>query len=101
MDNSALIAKFQQLPERLKQQVIDIVDGMLSQIKRGDSAMIVEAEGPLPNVPDTVQWISHNNKLLPVTPASEEPDIKALFGIWNDNTRTVDELRKAAWGDRI
>jgi hypothetical protein len=100
MDNSIFIAKFQQLPDRLKQQVIDFMDRMLSQVSR-EASTLSAGGSPLPDMPETVQWITNNGKLLPVTPASEEPDIKALFGIWSDNHRTLDELRKAAWGDRL
>lgn len=43
---------------------------------------------------------SEEDESLPVTLA-KEPDANALSGIWADNPRTVDELRKQAWGDRL
>ena len=39
-------------------------------------------------------------KKLPITFA-EDPDVKALAGIWEGRNITLDELRKKAWGDRI
>jgi hypothetical protein len=37
---------------------------------------------------------------LPIT-FSQNPDLKALAGIWEGQDITLEELRKAAWGDRI
>ena len=37
---------------------------------------------------------------LPITYA-ENPDIKALAGIWEGSTISLDEIRNKAWGDRI
>ena len=40
------------------------------------------------------------NPNLPITFA-EEPDMSALWGIWKDDPITPEEIRKAAWGDRL
>jgi hypothetical protein len=39
------------------------------------------------------------NNSLPVS-YSENPDIKALAGIWKNKEITLEELRKKAWGNR-
>ena len=101
MDHSVFIAKFQKLPDALQQQVIDFVERMLSQTNKDYTTTPAGEDSLLPDVHDGVQWIVSNDKLLPITPASEKPDIKALFGIWRDDNKTLDELRKAAWGDRL
>ena len=37
---------------------------------------------------------------LPITLA-EEPDFMAAAGIWKDKNVSIDQLRQAAWGDRM
>jgi hypothetical protein len=37
---------------------------------------------------------------MPITFA-QDPDVKALAGIWQGRDITLEELRKEAWGDRI
>lgn len=101
MDHSVFIAKFQKLPDALQQQLMDFVDRMLSQTNKDHISIPAGEDNLLPDVHDGIQWIVSNDKLLPVTPASEKPDIKALFGIWSDDNKSLDELRKAAWGDRL
>lgn len=101
MDHSIFIAKFQKLPDALQQQLMDFVDRMLSETNRDPTIMPIGENNPLPDTQKDIQWIVSNDKLLPVTPASEKPDMKALFGIWRDDNKSLDELRKAAWGDRL
>ncbi len=50
---------------------------------------------------EPIQFIPHGEKLLPVTPATEKPDIKALAGIWKNKNITLESLRQEAWGDRL
>jgi hypothetical protein len=101
MDHSVFIAKFQKLPDALQQQLMDFVDRMLSQANKDHTAIPDGEDSLLPDVHDGIEWIVSNDKLLPITPASEKPDIKALFGIWRDDNKSLEELRKAAWGDRL
>ena len=101
MDHSVFIAKFQKLPDALQQQLMDFVDRMLSQTNKDHTTIPDGEDSLLPDVHDGVQWIVSNDKLLPITPATEKPDIKALFGIWSDDNKSLEELRKAAWGDRL
>ena len=37
---------------------------------------------------------------LPITLA-EEPDFMAAAGIWKDKNVSIEQLRQAAWGDRM
>ena len=37
---------------------------------------------------------------LPITLA-EEPDFMAAAGIWKDKDVSIEQLRQAAWGDRM
>ena len=78
MDHSVFIAKFQKLPDALQQQVIDFVERMLSQTNKDNTTTPAGEDSLLPDVHDGIQWIVSNDKLLPVTPASEKPDIKAF-----------------------
>ena len=74
MDHSVFIAKFQKLPDALQQQVIDFVERMLSQTNKDNTTTPAGEDSLLPDVHDGIQWIVSNDKLLPVTPASEKPD---------------------------
>jgi hypothetical protein len=42
-----------------------------------------------------------SNNILPISYASEKPDIKALAGIWKNKNITLEQLRKKAWGERL
>lgn len=47
--------------------------------------------------------ISSNDKSVRKLPISfaENPDVKALAGIWEGKDISLTELRKEAWGDRV
>ena len=49
-----------------------------------------------PKADEPLQFIPHGGKLLPVTPATQKPDIKALAGIWKNKDITLEKLRKEA-----
>ena len=40
------------------------------------------------------------DKTLPIRFA-KKPNVNALAGIWKDEPKTLEEIRKKAWGDRM
>ncbi|CAN5226801.1 hypothetical protein BH09BAC4_BH09BAC4_23820 [soil metagenome] len=44
---------------------------------------------------------SRNDSLPEIIKGDKSVDPTALFGIWKDNPRTLEEIRKDAWGDRL
>lgn len=61
-----------------------------------------------------MEWLRENKFLDEITVKSTKPDYMptitkgdksidptALFGIWKDNPRTLEEIRKDAWGERL
>lgn len=61
-----------------------------------------------------MEWLRENKFLDEITVNTTQPDYKptitkgdksidprALEGIWRDNPRTLEEIRKDAWGDRL
>ena len=44
---------------------------------------------------------SGNDTVPAITKGDKSVDPTALFGIWKDNPRTLEEIRKDAWGDRL
>jgi hypothetical protein len=54
-----------------------------------------------PDLVAHLEMVSHEGIMLPITPATEAPDIKALVGIWKDKDITLEKLRRDAWGDRL
>jgi hypothetical protein len=63
-----------------------------------------------------MEWLHHKNFIRPednsvsisvsgykptITKGDKSIDPKALEGIWKDNPRTLEEIRKGAWGDRL
>ena len=102
MDTSAFSTKFQNLPDELKQQVLDFMDVLLSRLKRENEQAATQPEFSLPrDWGAPIVLLPHNGKLLPVTPATEKPDLNALAGIWKDKDITLETLRREAWGGRL
>jgi hypothetical protein len=102
MDNSVFAAKFQSLPDELKQQVLQFMDVLLARLKRENE--LPEDQPGFSFPPDwraPIVLLQHEGKLLPVTPATEKPDLTALAGIWKDKDITLETLRKEAWGERL
>ena len=54
---------------------------------------------------DSVNGEAESEKNLTLEDApiewAKEPKLDALAGIWKDNPKTQEEIRKLAWGDRI
>ena len=44
---------------------------------------------------------SRGDSIPEITKGNKSADPTALFGIWKDNPRTLEEIRKDAWGDRL
>ena len=102
MNASTFISKFHNLPDELKQQVLEFMDVLLSRLKQENGKPV-----KLPELPLHQDWgtptvlLPHKGKLLPITPATEKPDIKALAGIWKNKDIDLETLRKKAWGGRL
>lgn len=108
--------KFNHLPEALQQEVMQFIDYLLFKSKeekptrkkaapKGEQKLTFPWAGGLSELKGTngkepLEFIPHGRKLLPVTPATEKPDIKALAGIWKNKDITLEKLRQEAWGDR-
>ncbi len=105
--------KFNHLPEALQQEVMQFIDYLLFKSKeekpaqkkttlKGEQKQKFSWAGGLksPNGKEPLEFIPHDSKLLPVTPATEKADIKALAGIWKNKDITLEKLRQEAWGDR-
>ncbi len=61
-----------------------------------------------------MEWLRDNKFLDEITVESKKPDYmptitkgdkridpRALEGIWKENPRTLEEIRRDAWGDRL
>jgi hypothetical protein len=96
MDDSVFISKFQNLPEGLKQPVLEFIDFLLSRYKPDDNETNLPEPSTSPDSDSPIEWIEHNGKMLPITPASENADLKALSGIWADQDISLESLRHAA-----
>jgi hypothetical protein len=46
---------------------------------------------------NTVKVISADDTVIPVTKGDKKIDPKELFGIWANNPRTIENIRKDAW----
>ena len=44
--------------------------------------------------------VDQQGKGLPIRFA-KKPDVNSLFGIWKDRPKTLEALRKKAWGERV
>lgn len=45
--------------------------------------------------------VESNNAKPVITKGDKQVDPTALFGIWKDSPRTLDEIREEAWGSRL
>lgn len=45
--------------------------------------------------------VESNSAKPTITKGDKRVDPTALFGIWKDNPRTLDEIREEAWGNRL
>ena len=101
METSAFISKFHKLPEEFRQQVLELMDTLLAQIKHGDTTPFNLPNPEFPNgKKKPIALLSHKGMMLPITPATETPNLKSLSGIWKNKEITIETLREKAWGGR-